>query len=46
METYREEKKKVNRCIYQSKKKVNEQFGRMRNVDVNENRKIVLEGGE
>ena len=29
MKVYREEKRKVRRCIYQSKKKVNEQFGRM-----------------
>ena len=28
METYRKEKRKVKRCIIQSKKKVNEQFGR------------------
>ena len=27
MESYREEKRKVKRCIYQSKKKVNVQFG-------------------
>ena len=35
MEVYREEKIKLNRCIYQSKKKVNEQFGRNINEDVN-----------
>ena len=29
MEAYREEKRKVKRCMYQNKKKVNEQFGRM-----------------
>ena len=28
MEAYREDKRKVKRCIVQSKKKVNEQFGR------------------
>ena len=32
------EKGKVKRCIYQSKKKVNEQFGRKVNEDVNGNR--------
>ena len=31
MEAYREEKKKVKRCIIRSKKKVNEQFGRKMN---------------
>ena len=31
---YREEKSKVKRCIYQSKKKVNEQFGKEMNEDV------------
>ena len=35
MEAYIEEKRKVKRCIIQSKKKVNEQFGRKVNVDVN-----------
>ena len=35
MEAYREEKIKVKRCIIQSKKKVNEQFGRKMNEDVN-----------
>ena len=34
------EKRKVKRCIYQSKKKVNEQFGRKINEDVNGNRKL------
>ena len=42
MEAYREEKRKVIRCIYQSKKKINEQFGKKMNEDVNGNRK----GGE
>ena len=28
MEAYREERRRVKWCIYQSKKKVNEQFGR------------------
>ena len=37
METYREEKRKVKRCIYQSKMKVNEQFGRKMREDVNGN---------
>ena len=40
MEAYREEKRKVKRCIIQSKKKVNEQFGRKKNEDVNGNRKL------
>ena len=40
MEVYREEKRKVKSCIYQSKKKVNEQFGRKMNEDMNENRKL------
>ena len=40
MEAYREEKRKVKRCITQSKKKVNEQFGRKMNEDVNGNRKF------
>ena len=40
MEAYREEKRKVKRYLYQSKKKVNEQFGRKRNEDVNRNRKL------
>ena len=39
MEAYREEKRKVKRCIIQSKKKENEQFGRKMNEDVNGNRK-------
>ena len=40
IEVYREEKRKVKRCIYQSKKIVNEQFGREINEDVNGNRKL------
>ena len=40
MEAYIEEKRRVKRCITQSKKKVNEQFGRMINEDVNGNRKL------
>ena len=36
MEAYREEK--VKRCIYQSKNKVCEQFGRKMNEDANGNR--------
>ena len=32
---YKEKKRKVKRCIYQTKKKVNEQFGRKMNEDVN-----------
>ena len=40
LEAYREEKRKIKRCIIQSKKKVNEQFGRKMNEDVNSNRKL------
>ena len=40
METYREQKRKVKRCIIQSKKEVNEQFGR-KMKDVNGKRKLV-----
>ena len=40
MEKYREEKRKVKRCIYQGKRKVNEEFGKKRNEDVNGNRKL------
>ena len=35
-----EKKRKVKRCIIQRKKKVNEQFGRKMNEDVNGNRKL------
>ena len=35
------EKRKVKRCIIQSIKKVNEQFGRKINKDVNGNRKLL-----
>ena len=41
MEVYRGEKRKIKRCIIQSKKKVNEQLGRKMNEDVNGNRKLV-----
>ena len=40
MEAYRDEKIKVKRCIYRSKKKVNEQFGRKMNEYVNGNMKL------
>ena len=46
MEAYREEKRKVKRCIYQSKKEVNEQFGRKMNEEVKGKWETVLEGGE
>ena len=36
-------KRKVKRCIYQSKKEVQEQFGRKMNQSVNGNRKFVWE---
>ena len=41
MEAYREQKRRVKGCIIQSKKKVNEQFGRKTNEDVNGNRKLL-----
>ena len=37
---YKEEKRKVKRCLYQSKKEVNEQFGRKMNHDVDGNRNL------
>ena len=40
MEVYREEKRKVQRCLIQSEKKLNEQFGRKMNEDMNGNRKL------
>ena len=40
LEVYKEEKRKVIRFIYQSKKEVKEQFGRKMNKDVNGNRKL------
>ena len=40
VEAYREEKRKVKKFIYQTKKKVNEQFGRKMNEDLNGNRKL------
>ena len=39
MKAYREERKKIKRYTYQNKKKVNEQFGRKMNEDLNGNRK-------
>ena len=40
MEGNKEEKRKVKRCIYQSKKEVHEQFGKKMNQEVNGNRKL------
>ena len=40
MKAYREKKRKVKRCIIQSEKKVNEQFGIKINEDVKGNRKL------
>ena len=40
MEIYKEEKRKVKRCIHQSKKKVNKQPGRKMNQDVDGSKKI------
>ena len=37
---HKEEKRKVKRCIFQSKKEVQEQFGRKMNEDLNGNRKL------
>ena len=36
LEVYKEEKRKVKRCIHQSKEEVQEQFGRKINRDVSE----------
>ena len=41
LEVYKEKKRKVKRCIYQSKKEVQGQFGGKMNQDVNENRKLL-----
>ena len=40
MQVYKEEKRKVKRHIYQSKKEVQEQFRRKVNQDVNGNREL------
>ena len=40
MEVYKEENRKVKRCIYQGKKEVQEKFGRKMNQDVNGNWKL------
>ena len=40
LEVYKEEKRKVKKCIYQSKEEVQKQFGRKMNQDVNGNRKL------
>ena len=40
LEVYKEEKRKVKRCIYQRKEEVQEQFGRKMNQDVNGNKKL------
>ena len=42
MEAYKEEKRKVKMCIYESKKKVNELFERK----MKQEKEVVLEGGE
>ena len=39
LEVYKEENRKVKRCIYESKEEVQEQFGRKMNKDMNGNRK-------
>ena len=41
LEAYSKERRKVKRCIYQRKKKVNEQFGKKMDEDVNGNRKLL-----
>ena len=40
METYKEEKRRVKRCIYQSKKVVNKEFGRQMNQGVSGSRNL------
>ena len=40
MGIYREEKRKIKKCMYQIKKKINEEFGRKRNQDMHGNRKL------
>ena len=40
LEVYKEEKRKVKRCIFQSKKELQEEFGRKMNEDVNGKRKL------
>ena len=40
LEVYKEEKRKVKRLIYQSKKEVQGQLGRNMNQNVNGNRKL------
>ena len=40
IEAYKEENRKVKRCIYQSKKKINEQFEMKMNEDMNGNMKL------
>ena len=40
MEAYKEEKRKVNMCIYQNKKEVNDHFGMKMNQDVNGHKKL------
>ena len=42
-EAYKEEKRKVKMCIHQSKKEVNEHFGRKMNLNVGANRKLIWE---
>ena len=42
MEAYNEEKRNGKRCIYQKKKKVNQQFGEKLNQDINGNKKLFL----
>ena len=40
LEIYKEERRKIKRCIYPSKKEIQEQFERKMNYDVNGNRKL------
>ena len=44
MEAYKEEKRNVEKCIYQRKKEVNKQFGRKMNQGVNGNKKLFWKG--
>ena len=41
MEAYKDDKIKVKKCTYQSKKEVNEKFVRKMNQSVNGNRKLL-----
>ena len=44
LEVYKNEKRMIKRCIYESKEEVREQFGRKMNQGVNRNRKLFWKG--